>query len=117
MTSVAIFVIGDLAEVTVHGQRGIEPLLPGLLSIDVLVLDVAAGVHVDGGLVDSSEGALDFARRAHDEAARGDDRALRNQGAGGYDTAFSDDHAVQNSGTHADEAARLDSAAVQGDRV
>src|SRR5260370_18144793 len=89
----------------------------GFLAVDVFVFDVALGVGVDGGLIDRSQRALDFARLADYEAAGRNFGALEEQRAGGYDASGTDFYAVEDEGAHAEEATRLDGAAVQGDAV
>src|SRR5262249_2795561 len=87
------------------------------IAVDVFVLDIAARVHVDGGLVGFAEGALDLAGGTHYQAARGNGGALGEKGSGGNDAAFAYDDAVQDGGAHTDQAAGVDGATVQGDRV
>src|SRR5215471_15467838 len=39
-------------------------------SVDVFVLDVAASIHLDGGLIDGGESAFHFSRRTHHQTPR-----------------------------------------------
>src|SRR5882724_11621291 len=91
--------------------------LCGFLAIDIFVLDVALRISVDRSLIDSRQYALHFARRAHDQTARGNHGAFRNERARGDDAARANRRTVQNDRAHADQAARLDHAAMQRHRM
>src|SRR6266850_488333 len=91
--------------------------LCGFLAIDIFVLDVALRISVDRSLIDSRQHALHFSRRAHDQAARGNHGAFRDERARRDDAARANRRTVQNDRAHADQAARLDDAAMQRHRM